>query len=43
MNLNNPSLLLQTAISIMARFAGVGLNFAVTIILTRNLPENKRA
>lgn len=38
MNLNNPSLLLQTLLSIFARFAGVGLNFAVAFIITRNLP-----
>ncbi len=38
MKLNNPSLLLQTAFSTVARFAGVGLNFAVAIMITRTLP-----
>lgn len=41
MQLNNPSLLWQTAFSIIARFAGVGLNFAVAIIITRTLPMNE--
>lgn len=41
MKLNNPSLLWQTALSIIARFAGVGLNFAVAIIITRTLPMNE--
>lgn len=38
MKLNNPSLLWQSMFSIIARFAGVGLNFAVAIIITRTLP-----
>jgi O-antigen/teichoic acid export membrane protein len=37
MNLKNPSLLLTSVLSTIARFAGVGLNFAVAIVLTRNL------
>lgn len=41
MKLNNPSLLWQSAFSIIARFAGVGLNFAVAIIITRTLPMNE--
>lgn len=41
MKLNNPSLLWQTAFSIIARFAGVGLNFAVAIVITRTLPMNE--
>ena len=41
MKLNNRSLLWQTAFSIIARFAGVGLNFAVAIIITRTLPMNE--
>lgn len=41
MKLNNPSLLWQTAFSTIARFAGVGLNFAVAIIITRTLPMNE--
>ncbi|WP_020394960.1 oligosaccharide flippase family protein [Thiolinea disciformis] len=41
MKLNNPSLLWQTAFSTIARFAGVGLNFLVAIIITRNLPVNE--
>ncbi|QQZ27554.1 oligosaccharide flippase family protein [Thiothrix subterranea] len=38
MNLQNPSLLLTSLLSTIARFAGVGLNFAVAIVLTRTLP-----
>lgn len=38
MNLKNPSLLLTSLLSTIARFAGVGLNFAVAIVLTRTLP-----
>ncbi|MGB1010307.1 MAG: lipopolysaccharide biosynthesis protein, partial [Thiolinea sp.] len=41
MKLNNPSLILQSLISIAARGAGVVLNFVVTVILTRNLPPNE--
>lgn len=41
MQLNNPSLVWQTVISTIARFAGVGLNFVVAIIITRNLPVNE--
>lgn len=41
MKLNNPSLLLQSVISIMARGAGVVLNLLVMVILTRNLPQNE--
>ena len=41
MKLNNPSLLWQSAFSIIARFAGVGLNFAVAIVITRTLPMNE--
>ena len=41
MKINNPSLLWQTAFSTIARFAGVGLNFLVAIIITRNLPVNE--
>ncbi len=41
MKLNNPSLLWQTAFSTMARFAGVGLNFAVAMVITRNLPVSE--
>ncbi len=41
MKLNNPSLILQALISIIARGAGVLLNFIVTVILTRNLPPNE--
>lgn len=37
MNLQNPSLLITTILSTIARFAGVGLNFAVAITLTRTL------
>jgi O-antigen/teichoic acid export membrane protein len=37
MKLNPPSLLLTSIFSTVARFAGVGLNFAVAIVLTRNL------
>ena len=37
MNLKNPSLLLTSVLSTIARFAGVGLNFAVAIVLTRTL------
>ena len=32
-----PALLLTTIVSTVARFAGVGLNFAVAIVLTRTL------
>lgn len=38
MNLNSASLLVQSLFSTIARFAGVGLNFAVAIVITRNLP-----
>ncbi|MEZ5535997.1 MAG: oligosaccharide flippase family protein [Thiolinea sp.] len=41
MKLNNPSLILQSAISIVARGAGVVLNLTVMVILTRNLPQNE--
>lgn len=41
MKLNNPSLILQSAISIMARGAGVVINLTVMVILTRNLPTNE--
>lgn len=41
MKLNNSSLLLQSGISIIARFVGVALNYAVLIILTRNLPQDE--
>ena len=41
MKLNNPSLLWQTGFSVIARFAGVGLNFAVAIMITRSLPMNE--
>lgn len=41
MKLNNSSLLLQSGISIIARFIGVALNYAVLIILTRNLPQDE--
>ncbi|HPQ95404.1 MAG TPA: oligosaccharide flippase family protein [Thiolinea sp.] len=37
----NPSLIRQTLVSLVARFAGVGLNFMVIIILTRNLRVNE--
>lgn len=35
------ALLWQSFLSIIVRFAGVGLNFAAAIILTRNLPMNE--
>lgn len=35
------ALLWQSLLSIIVRFTGVGLNFAVAIILTRNLPVNE--
>lgn len=38
MNLNSASLLVQSLFSTIARFAGVGLNFAVAMVITRNLP-----
>nr|CAA6828669.1 MAG: Membrane protein involved in the export of O-antigen and teichoic acid [uncultured Thiotrichaceae bacterium] len=41
MKLNNSSLLLQSGISIGARFVGVALNYIVLIILTRNLPQDE--
>ncbi|CAA6819749.1 MAG: Membrane protein involved in the export of O-antigen and teichoic acid [uncultured Thiotrichaceae bacterium] len=41
MKLNNSSLLLQSGISIIARFVGVALNYVVLIILTRNLPQDE--
>lgn len=41
MNLQNHSLLITSALSTIARFAGVGLNFAVAITLTRNLPMHE--
>jgi O-antigen/teichoic acid export membrane protein len=41
MNLKNPSLLLTSMLSTVARFAGVGLNFAVAIVLTRTLPMSE--
>ncbi len=41
MNLNNPSLVLQSLFSIFARFAGVGLNFVVAMLITHNLPTNE--
>ncbi|MCB1638244.1 MAG: polysaccharide biosynthesis protein, partial [Thiothrix sp.] len=37
----NTSLIKQTLVSLIARFAGVGLNFIVIIILTRSLPVNE--
>jgi O-antigen/teichoic acid export membrane protein len=37
MNLKNSSLLLTSIISTIARFAGVGLNFGVALVLTRSL------
>jgi O-antigen/teichoic acid export membrane protein len=41
MNLRNPSLFLTSVLSTIARFAGVGLNFAVAIVLTRTLPMSE--
>lgn len=41
MNLKNPSLLLTSVLSTIARFAGVGLNFAVAIVLTRTLSTSE--
>ncbi|OQX16632.1 MAG: polysaccharide biosynthesis protein [Thiothrix lacustris] len=38
MTTKSPSLLLTSLLSTIARFAGVGLNFAVAIVLTRTLP-----
>lgn len=38
MTAKSPSLLLTSLLSTIARFAGVGLNFAVAIVLTRTLP-----
>lgn len=39
--MKSPSLLLTSIVSTIARFAGVGLNFAVAIVLTRNLPMDE--
>lgn len=41
MSMKTPSLFLTSILSTIARFAGVGLNFAVAIVLTRNLPMNE--
>ncbi|MBU0653748.1 MAG: oligosaccharide flippase family protein [Gammaproteobacteria bacterium] len=41
MSTKSPSLLLTSIVSTIARFAGVGLNFAVAIVLTRNLPMDE--
>lgn len=38
MMFKSSSLLMTSMLSTIARFAGVGLNFAVAIVLTRNLP-----
>lgn len=38
MSIKSSSLLVTSVLSTIARFAGVGLNFAVAIILTRTLP-----
>lgn len=41
MKIKSGSLLITSILSTVARFAGVGLNFAVAILLTRTLPMNE--
>ncbi|WP_020560271.1 oligosaccharide flippase family protein [Thiofilum flexile] len=41
LNLRRDSLLIQSLLSTVARFVGVGLNFAVAILIARLLPKNE--